>query len=348
MIRNIIFDWSGTLVDDLPPVLEAMNRIFVEHGYTAMSREEFGRSFSLPFDRWYAEKFPDLPLDLIEKKYHAYFDPIQDRVEPLPHAGAFLEFARQSGRRLFLLSSIHAKHWEQQSARLGFAHYFEKPYVQVLDKRAKIHEILADHQLVPEETMFVGDMTHDIETGHHGGVTTVAVATGFEPPDRLLTAHPHLLVEHLGHLQRLLTQLSPIDTMPLATVGALIFDPEDRVLMIRTHKWSDLWGIPGGKIKRGETSEEALRREIREETGLPIDQIRFVMAQDCIDSDEFMRPAHFVLLNYTARTGFHEVRLNEEAEHFEWLPMADALKLPLNRPTRILLEAVKPAESLHA
>ncbi len=343
MIRNMIFDWSGTLVDDLPPVLEAMNRIFVEHGHPALSREEFGRSFSLPFDRWYAERYPDLPLEVIERKYHAYFDPIQDRVEPLPHAGAFLAFARSTGRRLFLLSSIHAKHWEQQSQRLGFAGFFEKAYVQVLDKRSKIGEILAHHQLEPTETMFVGDMTHDIETGHHGGVMTVAVATGFEPPDRLLAAHPHLLVEHLGHLQRLLTQLSPIDSLPLATVGALVFDPQDRVLMVRTHKWSDRWGIPGGKIKRGETAEDALRREIVEETGLPIHAIRFVLAQDCIDSEEFMRPAHFVLLNYVARTDDTVVTLNDEAEAWQWLSLEAALALDLNRPTRVLLEAVRPS-----
>ena len=73
------------------------------------------------------------------------------------------------------------------------------------------------------------------------------------------------------------------------TVGALIFDARDRVLMIRTRKWSDLWGIPGGKIKFGETSLEALRREIKEETNLDIAEVKFALVQDCIQSKEFYR-----------------------------------------------------------
>jgi len=47
--------------------------------------------------------------------------------------------------------------------------------------------------------------------------------------------------------------------------------------MVRTHKWSNLWGIPGGKIKWGEDSITALRREILEETGLAITDIQFVL-----------------------------------------------------------------------
>lgn len=113
--------------------------------------------------------------------------------------------------------------------------------------------------------------------------------------------------------------------------------------MIRTHKWSDLWGIPGGKIKPGEPSEQALRREIKEETNLAVDDIRFVLAQDCIDSPEFYRKAHFVLLNYTCRAQPGTVLLNDEAEEFRWIAPREAFSLPLNIPTRILLEAVLAA-----
>ncbi len=127
---------------------------------------------------------------------------------------------------------------------------------------------------------------------------------------------------------------------PVATVGALIHDGAGNLLMIRTHKWSDKWGIPGGKIERGEASEDALRREISEETGLDISEIRFVMVQDCIDSPEFFRNEHFLLLNYLAKADSHQVTLNDEAEEFNWCTMEEALALDLNTATKILLQRV--------
>jgi len=115
--------------------------------------------------------------------------------------------------------------------------------------------------------------------------------------------------------------------------------------MVRTHKWSNLWGIPGGKTRFGESSEAALRREIKEETDLDIEDIQFVLVQDCIHSREFYRDAHFVLLNYTCRSaGPTDVRLNEEALEFRWIAPEGARKLRLNEPTRILLEAVMARE----
>jgi hypothetical protein len=48
------------------------------------------------------------------------------------------------------------------------------------------------------------------------------------------------------------------------------------------------------------------------------------------------------LLNYVCRcANTSNVKLNDEAQEYRWLPLADAFKLPINTPTRILLEAVK-------
>jgi NADH pyrophosphatase NudC (nudix superfamily) len=88
--------------------------------------------------------------------------------------------------------------------------------------------------------------------------------------------------------------------------------------------------------------EAATRREIREETGLHVEDVRFVLAMDCIDSPEFYKPAHFVLLNFTCRTAHDAVTLNEEAQSYQWVTPDEARALPLNSFTRRLVDAVHP------
>jgi phosphoglycolate phosphatase len=355
VIRNIIFDWSGTLVDDLPAVLKASNFVLAQAGKSEMSLEEFRAEFSLPFTNFYNRHTPHVPMPQLEEWFHAEFRRAQASVIELPHARAFLEFCREKKLRLFLLSTVHDDHFKVQCRVTGFDVFLEKPYTGVWDKREKIHEILRENKLKPAETLFIGDMQHDIETARHGGIHSCAVLTGYNTLEQLREAKPDLIVEHLSELRDVLeendlhfgkkalpgrTESSP--AMPLSTVGALIFNSKNEALMIRTHKWSNLWGIPGGKIKFGETSEGALRREVLEETGLKISEIQFVLVQDCIHSKEFYRDAHFVLLNYTARcTGKNpSVKLNDEGREFRWLKLADAKKLKLNKPTKILIQAV--------
>ena len=351
VIRNIIFDWSGTLVDDLPAVLKASNFVLTQAGRPEMSMEEFRAEFSLPFTKFYDRHTPHVPMAQLEDWFHSSFRQAQDSVSALPHAREFLEFCRARKLRTFLLSTVHRDHFKTQCRVTGFDAYLDKPYTDVWDKREKIHEILSENHLRADETLFIGDMQHDIETARHGGVHSCAVLTGYNTLEQLRAAQPDLIVEHLGELRRVLEQnqlrLKPeaenFDEShpPQATVGALIFDRAGKVLMIRTHKWSGHWGIPGGKIKWGEPAGAALRREIKEETDLAVSEIEFVLVQDCIHSREFYRDAHFVLLNYTCRCrGRPRVKLNEEAREFRWVTLAEARKMQLNMPTRVLINAV--------
>lgn len=134
--------------------------------------------------------------------------------------------------------------------------------------------------------------------------------------------------------------MSEPNARPVVTVGALIARPDGKILLIRTHKWRDRLGVPGGKIEAGETQEAALLREIHEETGLAVRDVRFLLAQDAVNSPEFYQPAHMILLNYACRVDdTSPLRLNDEAEGFQWVSPTDALSLDLNSFTRALLKA---------
>lgn len=129
---------------------------------------------------------------------------------------------------------------------------------------------------------------------------------------------------------------------PIVTVGATIFNQDNKMLLVKTHKWNHKYGLPGGKIEVGEESKNALVREIKEETNIDIFNVEFVLAQDVIFSEEFHKPKHFIFLNYRCQTQNKpdEVVLNEEAQNYVWVSITEALAMDLNNPTKLLIEEV--------
>ena len=204
MIRNVLLDWSGTLADDLGAVLEATNLIFAEYGRDPLTLEEFRLHFRLPFPEFYADRLPEATEEGLEALYERFFHGLNDTIELLPGARDFLEFCRATGRRTFLLSTIKTSHFEIQAGRLGVRDFFEVAYTGIMDKREKIREILKTHGLDAKETLFVGDMVHDIETARHGGVLDVAVLTGFDRIEKLVAAEPTFIARDIGAVQRIL------------------------------------------------------------------------------------------------------------------------------------------------
>ena len=357
MIRNIIFDWSGTLVDDLPAVWEATNYVLSQGDRAQMSLEQFRAEFCLPFSIFYERHLPHVSASQLESWFHSRFRQVQHSVCELPHARDFLEFCRDRKLRTFVLSTIHREHFAAQVKINGFDSFWRDRTPKSGTSAERSRSFWKKTTWLPMETLFVGDMEHDIETARHGGIYSCAVLTGYNTLDQLRSANPDLIVENLQELRQILEannlELKPQPNQsdhprfPIATVGGLVFNSTEQVLMLRTHKWSNLWGIPGGKIKWGEACVDALRREIKEETNLEIEGIAFVLAQDCIHSKEFYRDAHFILLNYTCRcAGELVVKLNEEACEFRWVTVAEALEMPINQPTRKLLLAVASKNKL--
>ncbi len=129
---------------------------------------------------------------------------------------------------------------------------------------------------------------------------------------------------------------------PIATVGGLIIAPDGDILLVNSKKWQNLFSLPGGKIKYGETREQALIREIWEETGLKVSNIRFAIVQDCIFSQEFWQKKHFVMNDFIADLHLsyskQQVQLNDEAHAFIWVAPQQALHLALHKECRVLIE----------
>ena len=104
MKQNWIFDWSGTLVDDLGLVLDATNYVFRKYGVVELSREEFRKSFCLPYEDFYKEFIPGVELDELEVCFREGFAVSEIGVPLLEHSREFLDFLKERGARIFVLT----------------------------------------------------------------------------------------------------------------------------------------------------------------------------------------------------------------------------------------------------
>ena len=105
------------------------------------------------------------------------------------------------------------------------------------------------------------------------------------------------------------------------SVKVLICDAEGRCLLLKRSMASKnnkgKWDLPGGKVDAGEAFDEALRREVAEETGLEVSLERVLGAAE---SDAPERRVAYLILE--ARVASGRVRLSEEHTEFVWVDRA--------------------------
>ena len=110
-------------------------------------------------------------------------------------------------------------------------------------------------------------------------------------------------------------------TRPYLAVSAAIFR-DDRVQIVRRAQPPSrgLYTLPGGGVELGETLEEAITREVREETALEIEPVALAGYRQAIGRDgEGRVERHFVILPFAARWRAGEVALNDELAEARWL-----------------------------
>ena len=204
MFRNLIFDWSGTLCDDMALTIEATNYVLAKYNRAPLDRKAFRNEFQLPYPDYYAVKIPEAKLEDLEDYYRYAFDHSATGVTLIEHAKEFVEYCRARGIRCFILTSMDPKAFREQAIQLGMYDYFEHIHSGIHNKEHYISTLMQLHALRPQETAFIGDMQHDIRAAHCAGITGIGVLTGYNNPTQLAEAEPELTVPHLAALQQLL------------------------------------------------------------------------------------------------------------------------------------------------
>ncbi len=102
---------------------------------------------------------------------------------------------------------------------------------------------------------------------------------------------------------------------------------EKEILLVKTHKWGGRYSIVGGKVKRNERLEDALTREVKEETGLRSRIGNHICTFDQIkNSGYYLSGIQHIFVDKVVQVASKKVQLNDEAQEYLWVPAEVALR----------------------
>ena len=120
------------------------------------------------------------------------------------------------------------------------------------------------------------------------------------------------------------------------TAGAVVSDERGRVLLLRhVLRRGSGWGVPGGFLKSSEQPEEAVRRELREETGLELDGVELAFVR----SLKGVRQVEVIFRGRMSAAALGGLEKSFEIDRAEWFAR-DALPPGLSADQRRLIERV--------
>ncbi len=168
---TIIWDWNGTLLNDVFLCNDILNKMLIEHGYKKVGDVDAYRNiFCFPIIEYYKKAgfdFSRHSFDMLAEKFMSDFNKNCFSLELQPNANEILSYIRQKGHKQIILSASPIQTLQKQ-----VEHYFSKPYFNTLlglnDIYAKSKIELGKHYFESsgekgENCILIGDTQHDFE-----------------------------------------------------------------------------------------------------------------------------------------------------------------------------------------
>ena len=193
-IRQVLWDWNGTLLDDLTYAIGVRNRTFPAFGLPRIgSVAEYHRQFTFPVRRYYERA--GVTDETFVAVAHAWMAEYVRGFDTVPlHVDAAEALARfaAAGVRQAVLSATRRDMLESQIARFPIRAYFTDVLglsdIYARSKEAVGLDYLARCGVPAASTLMIGDTLHDAEVARAMGTGCVLVARGHQSRETLLTA----------------------------------------------------------------------------------------------------------------------------------------------------------------
>ena len=195
--KHFIFDWSGTLCDDMRSCYEASMAVFRHYKTPVIEMGEYRSQIEYPYLPFYQRYNPKMELEVIDTVFREALPStslpiIYKQTKPL------LEYLHKLRKDMVIVTGVPQNIIESELIRLNVAQYFQEVIGSAYDKTELVLDLLNRKHWTPANVWYLGDMAHDILVGKNAKVTTVALAQGYQPRHKLEKVEPDMLFDDLA------------------------------------------------------------------------------------------------------------------------------------------------------
>jgi phosphoglycolate phosphatase len=194
--KHIIWDWNGTLLDDLQACVDAINILLARRHLPAVTVQQYLDVFDFPVRNYYLKLGFDFSRDnwdAVAVEYHAAYattslaSPLRQGVK------ATLNTLKAHNIGVSILSACELGLLKRMLKERGIIHYFEHIYgLNDLYASSKVdlgHSLLKKSGLPRANTLMVGDTTHDHEVAQAMGIPCLLMTGGHQSEAKLTALH---------------------------------------------------------------------------------------------------------------------------------------------------------------
>lgn len=198
--KHVIWDWNGTLLNDIDHTVNVTNQLLAEAGLPLTSVEIYKKIFSFPVIDYCARLGLDVSPDKFAHHCERFNEIFHDGLHTCsiwPGARETLAHIKGLGKVQSILSASEHNLLQNSVKQFDLHHFFDNVF-GIADKKAaskvdRGRELMRKVNLPAEQTIMIGDTDHDLEVGEALGIDIILVEHGHQDIARLKAAHSKVL-----------------------------------------------------------------------------------------------------------------------------------------------------------
>jgi len=206
---SVIWDWNGTLLNDLEFCVQTINKLLAKRKLPLISNGQYREVFSFPVKDYYKKigfDFSKEDFSIPAQEFINLYNAGVDTCGLQPSARQVIDYFKTKGIRQFILSAMKQDMLEHTIKHQGIFGYFED--IAGLDDHYAVSKIDRGMQLIENaglnksETCIIGDTIHDYEVAEELGIRCILIADGHQSKKRL-TNKGKVVLDSIGELHTL-------------------------------------------------------------------------------------------------------------------------------------------------